>query len=65
MFLVSLTLGSVQTAKVNDHSFYIDRGVGFEDFSLLHVVQTGIGAHPVSHLTRTGGYFTVGKAVGA
>jgi hypothetical protein len=34
-------------------------GVGFFSF---HVVQTGSGAHPVSYLMDTGGFFPQGKA---
>jgi hypothetical protein len=44
------------------------RGVGVRvpvgaRFSLLHVVQTGSGAHPVSYPVGTGGPFHGGKAV--
>jgi hypothetical protein len=34
-------------------------------FSLLHIVQTGSGAHPTSYPMGTGGYFPGGKAAGA
>jgi hypothetical protein len=42
-------------------------GVGFEswwgqEFSLLHVVQTGPGTHPASYPMGTGGSFPRGKA---
>jgi hypothetical protein len=32
---------------------------GTRDFSLLHSVQTGSGAHPASYIMGTGGYFPV------
>jgi hypothetical protein len=35
---------------------------GERDFSLLHSVQTGSGAHPASYPMGTGGYFPEGKA---
>jgi hypothetical protein len=46
------------------------KGSGFEsrwgqEFSLLHVVQTGSGAHPASYPTGTGGSFPGSKAGGA
>jgi hypothetical protein len=47
-----------------------DQGVGVRvpvgaNFSLLHVVQTGSGADPVSYSVGTGDSFPKGKAVGA
>jgi hypothetical protein len=36
-----------------------------DDFSLLHSVQTGFGAHPASYTIGTGGSFSGGKAAGA
>jgi hypothetical protein len=47
-----------------------DRGAEFEsrqgqEFSPLHVVQTGSGAHQASYPMGTGGYFPGGKSVGA
>jgi hypothetical protein len=44
-----------------------DRGVEFESrwgqgFSLLHIVQTGSGAHLASYPMGTGGSFPGGKA---
>jgi hypothetical protein len=36
-----------------------------QDFSLLHGVQTGCGAHPASDPMGTGGDFPGGKAAGA
>jgi hypothetical protein len=36
-----------------------------KNFSFLHVVQTGSGAHPVSYPAGTGGSFPGGKAAGA
>jgi hypothetical protein len=47
-----------------------DRGADFEsllgqEFSLLHVVQTGSGVHPTSYSIGTGGSFPEGKAAGA
>jgi hypothetical protein len=47
-----------------------DRGVGIcvpegQVFSLLHVVQTGSGAHPALYRMDTGDSFPGGKAVGA
>jgi hypothetical protein len=46
-----------------------DRGVGVRvpvrpEFSLLHVVQTGSGAHPTSYPIGTGGSFPGGKVAG-
>jgi hypothetical protein len=35
-----------------------------QDFSLLHSVQTGSGAHPASYQMGTGGSFPGGKAAG-
>jgi hypothetical protein len=43
-------------------------GVGVlvkQEFSLLHVVQTGSGVHPTSYTMGTRGSFLGGKAVGA
>jgi hypothetical protein len=47
-----------------------DPGVGVrvpvgQEFSVLHVVQTGSGAHPASYPMGTGGTFPEGKAIGA
>jgi hypothetical protein len=47
-----------------------DRGVGVRvpvgsEYSLLHIVQTGSGAHPASYPMGTGGSFPDGKAAGA
>jgi hypothetical protein len=36
-----------------------------QEFSLLHVVQTGSGVHPTSYPMGTGGSFPGGKAAGA
>jgi hypothetical protein len=36
-----------------------------QGFSLLHVVQTGSRAYPVSYLMGTGGAFSRGKEAGA
>jgi hypothetical protein len=36
-----------------------------QEFSLLHVFQTGSGAHPTSYPMGTGGPFTGGKVAGA
>jgi hypothetical protein len=46
-----------------------DRGVGVRvpvgsGFSLLHIVQTGSGAHAASYPMGTGGSFPGGKAAG-
>jgi hypothetical protein len=35
-----------------------------QEFSLLHVVQTGFGVHPTSYPMGTGGSFPGGKAAG-
>jgi hypothetical protein len=35
-----------------------------QEFSLLHVVQTGYEIHPTSYPIRTGGSFPGGKATG-
>jgi hypothetical protein len=47
-----------------------DQGVGVrvpvgQEFSILHVVQTGFGVHPTSYPMGTGGSFPGGKAAGA
>jgi hypothetical protein len=44
-----------------------DGGVGVQSqlFSLLHIVQTGSGAHPASYPMDIGGSFPGGKAAGA
>jgi hypothetical protein len=36
-----------------------------QEFSLLHVVQTGSEAHPASYPVDTGGTFRGGKAAGS
>jgi hypothetical protein len=36
-----------------------------QEFSFLHVVQTGSGAHPASYPMGTGGSFPGGEAAGA
>jgi hypothetical protein len=36
-----------------------------QEFSLLHVVQTGYEAHPASYLMGNGGFFPGGTAAGA
>jgi hypothetical protein len=36
-----------------------------QEFSLLHVVQTGSGVHPTSYPIGTGGFFPGGKAAWA
>jgi hypothetical protein len=36
-----------------------------QEYSLLHVVQTGSGVHQTSHTMGTGGSFLGGKAAGA
>jgi hypothetical protein len=36
-----------------------------QEFSLLHVVQTGSGVHPTSYSMGSGGFFPGGKAAGA
>jgi hypothetical protein len=36
-----------------------------QDFSLLHSIQTGFGAHPALYPMGTGGDFPWGKAAGA
>jgi hypothetical protein len=46
------------------------RGVGVrgpvrQDFTPLHVVQAGSGAHPASNTMSTGGPFPEGKPAGA
>jgi hypothetical protein len=47
-----------------------DRGIGVDsrwaqEFSILHVVQTGFATHPASYPVGTGGSFAGGKAAGA
>jgi hypothetical protein len=47
-----------------------NRGIKFEsqygqEFSFLHIVQTGSGVHPASYPMGTGGSFPRGKAAGA
>jgi hypothetical protein len=36
-----------------------------QEFSLLHFVQIGFGAHPASYLMGIGGFFPGGKVAGA
>jgi hypothetical protein len=36
-----------------------------QNFSLLHIVQTGSGVHPTSYKMSTGGFFPGGKVAGA
>jgi hypothetical protein len=47
-----------------DSSVGIATGYG-QEFSLLHVFQTGSGAHPASYSVSTGGAFPGGKAARA
>jgi hypothetical protein len=54
-FLVGIATGC--TARV--------RFPAVQDFSLLHNVQTGSGAHPASYPRGTGDSFLGGKAAGA
>jgi hypothetical protein len=42
-----------------------DRVLVRQEFSLLHVVQTGSGVHTISYTMGTGGSFLGGKAAGA
>jgi hypothetical protein len=58
---------------------YVDIAIGYElagrevwirvlvgaRFFLLHVVQTGFGAHPASYPMDTGGFSSGGKSAGA
>jgi hypothetical protein len=65
------------TVKSRDSSVGIATGYGLDDhgvgvrvpvnqeFSLLHVVQTGSGAHPASYPMSTVGSFPGGKAAWA
>jgi hypothetical protein len=60
-----------------DSSVGIATGYGLDDrevevrflvrseFSLLHIVQTGSGAHPVSYSMGTAGFFLGDKVAGA
>jgi hypothetical protein len=60
-----------------DNAFRITTGYGLDnqgfevrvpvgqEFSLLHVVQTGSGAHPTSYPMGNGGSLLWGKAIGA
>jgi hypothetical protein len=43
---------------------YLQKNEG-QDFSLLHVVQTGSGVHPTSYPMGKGGSFPGDKAAGA
>jgi hypothetical protein len=65
----------VQTGKSRDSAVRIATGYGLGDpwvgvkesrqdqeFSLLHSVQTGSGAHPASYTMGTGSSFPGGKA---
>jgi hypothetical protein len=38
--------------------------VGVRNFSVLHIVQTGSGAHPASYAVDTETYFHRGKVAG-
>jgi hypothetical protein len=52
MFVFRLFINAVSIAAV-------------QDFSLLHIVQTGSAAHPASYPMGTGGSFPRGKAAEA
>jgi hypothetical protein len=62
----------LQDSTVGTTSYRLDeQGVGVwvlgggQEFSLLHVVQTGSGVHPASYSMGTVGSFPEGKAAGA
>jgi hypothetical protein len=51
------------SCEVNNRGVVIRVPVGSR-ISLLHIMQTGSGAHPVFHPIGTGGDFPEGKAAG-
>jgi hypothetical protein len=57
------SVGIAAAYRLDDREFGIRVPVG-SDFSLLHVVQTGSGAHPASYPMGSRGSFPVGKAAG-
>jgi hypothetical protein len=50
--------------RLDDREFRVRVPEG-QEFTLLHVVQTGSGVHPTSYPMGTGGPFPGGKAAGA
>jgi hypothetical protein len=65
-FTLPIWLG--ERGKLNRYSDWLRAGrpparfpAGVRDFSLLHSVQTGSGAHPASHPVGTGGSFPSDK----
>jgi hypothetical protein len=54
---------ALATSLTTEGSEFESRWV--QEFSLLHVVQTGSGDHPTSFSKSTRGFFLGGKAAGA
>jgi hypothetical protein len=50
---------------LDDREVGVRVSVGARNFSLLHVVQIGSGAHPTSYPMGTGDSFPRGKGTGA
>jgi hypothetical protein len=55
---------AVISSGLNDRGSRVRFPAGTGHFSLLHLVQTGSGAHPASYQTEPGSSFPVGKAAG-
>jgi hypothetical protein len=57
-------VGIATAYGLDDREVRVRVPVGSE-FSLLHIVQTGSGAHPASYPMGTGGSFSRSKEAGA
>jgi hypothetical protein len=57
------TVGIATAYWLNDQEIWVWIPVR-QEFSLLHVVQTGCEAHPTSYSVGTGGFFPGGKVAG-
>jgi hypothetical protein len=52
---IKLAVGGIETAYGLDDRWIGVRVLVRSEFSLLHIVQTGFGAHPASYPMGTGG----------
>jgi hypothetical protein len=69
-FILSRSSKTVCYAQIYKCNYHTTKDSEFEfqwgqEFSLLHVVQTGYAAHPNSYPKSTEGSFPVGKVTGA
>jgi hypothetical protein len=60
-----ISVGLAQGYGLDDRGSRVRFPAGAGNFSLLHRVQNGSGAHPASYLVGTRGSFPGGKAAGA